>query len=143
MRLTRDGQRGFSLLEVLIAAVVVVVLVLSFLGSVVASFMADAASHNVNSSVNVARQTVEEVLELSFTDVLALDGDTILTADGLAIRISVLQSAVDLAIVEVCVCRPVPMLTAVELQGLSLDDFKRLGAAKGSVFSLVTMKHKP
>ena len=142
MKSTRDGQRGFSILEVLIAAVVVVLLVLAFLGSVVASFMADISSHNTNGSVNVARQTVEELFELSFSDVLALEGDTILTADGLAIRISVLQSAVDLAIIEVCVCRPAPMLTVVELQGLSLDDFKRLGAAKGSVFSLVTMKHK-
>ena len=137
-----NRQNGFSLLEVLIAAVVVVVLVLAFLGSVVASFMVDSSSHNSNASVNVARQTMEEVLELSFQDVLALDGDTVLTAEGLAVRISVVQSTVSLALVEVCVARPVPAMTVDQLQGLTLDDFRRMGAAKGSVFSLVTMKHK-
>ena len=142
MRQCLTRQNGVSLLEVLIAAVVVVVLVLAFLGSVVASFMADASSHNSNASVNVARQTMEEILELSFQDVLALEGDTVLTAEGLALRISVVQSTVDLALVEVCVARPVPTMTAAQLQGLSLDDFRRMGAAKGSVFSLVTMKHK-
>lgn len=70
MTTRRDGQGGFMLLEVLIAAVVIVVLVLAFIGGIVASFMADASSHNTNTSVNVARQTIEEVLELSFGDIL-------------------------------------------------------------------------
>ncbi len=142
MTIRRDGQGGFTLLEVLIAAVVIVVLVLAFIGGIVASFMADASSHNTNASVNVARRTTEEVLELSFGDILALDGDTILTVEGLAVRISVVHSAVNLALIEVCVCRPVPMLTVGEFQALSLDDFKRLTSAPGSVFSLVTMKHR-
>jgi len=143
MHRRRSPEAGFTLLEVLIAAVVVVVLALAFLGSVVASFMADTGSHNSNAAVNAARQTMEEVMELAFGDVLALDGDTAVTSDGLAVRISVVQSTVSLALVEGAVCRPVSMVSVCELQAMSLEEFKRLGAAQGSKFSLVTMKHKP
>ena len=76
----RKHEGGFTLLEVMIAAVVVVILVPAFLGSIVASFLADAGGRSTDGAVNTARQTMEEVLGLSFQDVLALDGDTALTA---------------------------------------------------------------
>jgi prepilin-type N-terminal cleavage/methylation domain-containing protein len=136
-------ERGFSLLEVLIAAVVVVILLMAFLGSVVASFLADAGSQNSNSAVNLARKTMEEVMGVPFQDALAMDGDTILTPEGLAVRISVVQTGVTLALVEVSVSRPVPMLTLGDLQVLGLDEFRRMPSASGSQFNLVCMKHKP
>lgn len=142
MRHLRPAQKGTSLIEVMIAAVVVVILALAFMGSVTASFMADASSHSVNGAMNVARATMEESIELSFADLLALDGDTILMSDGFAVRISVIQSSVNLALVEVTVCRPVPPLVLGQLQSLNLEEFKRLPAASGSVFSLVTMKFR-
>jgi Tfp pilus assembly protein PilV len=137
------NEAGFALLEVMIAAVVVVVLLLGFLGSVVASFLADAGSRSTNDAVNVARQTMEEALELTFQDVLGLDGDTALTTEGIAVRTSVVQSTATLALVEVCVCRPVPPLTLMQLQALSMDGFRQLPSAPGSRLSLVTMKYRP
>lgn len=143
MSANRGIEGGFTLLEVMIAAVVVVILLLGFVGSVVASFMADTGSHNTDTAVNVARQTMEEVMEVSFEDVLALDGDTALTDEGMAVRISVVQSTLTIALVEVSVCRPVSTMTLEELQTLSTEDFKRIREAQGSQFTLVTMKHKP
>ena len=139
----RAREQGFSLLEALIAAVVVVILLLGFMGSVVGSFLADAGSRNTGLAVNVARQTMEEAVELDYADALALDGDTSLTGEGMAVRISVVQSTPTLALIEVWVCRPAPALTLVQLQALSLDGIKQLRSAPGSQFSLVTMKHSP
>ena len=143
MRTGKCNQNGFSLLEVMIAAVVVVVLVLAFMKSMVGTFLADSSSRNSSASVNLARNAMEEIVELAFDDVLALDGDTVITSEGLALRISAVQSSLHLSLVEVLVCRPVPRLSAGELHSLDLEEFRRLPCAQGSNFSLVTMKHKP
>lgn len=136
-------ESGLSLLEVLIAAAVLVILALAFLGNIVAAALGGAGNLNTNQAVNVARQTMEEVLETPFLDTLGLDGDTLLTTDGMAVRISVVQASVGLDLIEVTTCRPVPAQTLAQLQALSLQNFKTLKAAPGSLYSLVTMKHQP
>ena len=137
------NESGFSLLEVMISGVVVVILALAFFGSVVGSFLADAGSQSTNAAVNLARQTMEEAVELSFLDAMALDGDSVLQANGFVVRTSVVQSTVSLELIEVYVCRPVPPLTLAQLQVLSLDALKQLHSAPGSQYSLVTMLRNP
>ena len=89
-RLT-PAQRGFTLLELMIAAVILVILFMGFMSSLTSSFLADVSSNIANSSRANAERLMEESLDLSYSDCLLLDENAVLTSDGLACKIGVSQ----------------------------------------------------
>ena len=132
--------RGFTLLEVMIGAVIVVILAMGLAGSMGSAFMADSAAKDRAASLNAGRQVMEELEQLDYGDVLACDGDTILTDRSIAIRISAAESMLDMMLVEVYACRPTGGPALAELAALSVTQLKQLPSAMGSRVRLVTYK---
>ncbi len=100
-----SNRSGFSLVEVIVAAGILSLVVLGVLAATNGSFMADRAAANTTRSQAIARHAMEECLNTLFDDLLNLDGDTT-TVDGFTVDISVVQSSVDLRIIEVTVDKP-------------------------------------
>jgi hypothetical protein len=139
MRVERRDAAS-SLLEVMIAAVVVVILALGLASSMGSAFLADTAARSVSASANACQQVLEELQELDYGDVLACDGDAMLTSQGVAVKISAAEAMAGMILIEVYACRPVEPRTLLELGGLTMTQFKNLRAAPGSQVRLLTYR---
>ena len=135
-----DRDNGYSLLEVMIAAMVVVVLAMGLAGSMGAAFLADAAARDTATATHACQQVMEELEELDYGDVLATDGNAILTGEGIAIKMSVSEAMVGMLVVEVCGCRPLEERTPLELAGMTMTQFKNVQPASGPQVRLVTYR---
>jgi len=135
-----SSEAAYTLLEVMVAAVIVVILALGLAGSMGAAFMADASARNTAASVHAAQQTLEELQQLDYGDVLACDADAILTPEGVAVKIAASEVMVGMLLVEVFACRPVEERTLAELSGLTMEQFKNIEAAMGSRVRVVTYR---
>ena len=136
----KTKNAGFTLLEVMIATVILVTLALGLATSMGAAFMADAAARNAAASTHAAQQVMEELQHLDYGDVLACDGDAMLTSEGIALKLSVSEVMVGMLLVEVQTCRPTPDRTLAELADMSMTQVKALPAAAGSEVRLVTYR---
>jgi len=136
----REDQSGFTLIEVMIAAVVVVILALGLASSMGAAFMADAAARNAAVSTQAAQQVMEELQGLAWADVLACDGDAVVTGEGCAVKVAVNEAMVGMLLVEVYACHPVETRAAAELAGMGMTQVKSLGALDGSQVRLLTYR---
>ena len=139
IRLT-PAQRGFTLLELMIAAVILVILFMGFMSSLTSSFLADVSSNIANSSRANAERLMEESLDLSYEDCLLLDENAVLTSDGLACKIGVSQVGAGLLMIEVNVLKPKQPQTLAELAAMSLVNFRNLPATPGSSVRLLSLK---
>ena len=98
----RHDEAGFSLFEIVLAAGILSLVMLGVLAAMNGSFMADEVAANTTRSQTIARQAMEECLAVSYDDLLSLDGNTA-TVDGFTVTISVLQSSLDMRLIEVVV----------------------------------------
>ena len=133
-------EPGFTLLEVMIAAVIVVILAMGLAASMGVAFMADSSARNTAASTHACQQVMEEMQQLDYSDVLACDGDAILTAEGIAVKIGVSEAMVGMLLIDVAACRPTPQRNLLELSGLTMDQFRNIPSATGSVVHLVTYR---
>ena len=139
--MNRHGhERAFTLLEVMISVVILVILSLGLATSMGAAFMADAAARDAAISVHAAQQVMEELGQLDYGDVLACDGDAVLTDDGLAVKIAATEVTVGMMMIEVYTCRPRPASSLADLADMTMDQVKSLSAAKGSAVRLLTYR---
>jgi prepilin-type N-terminal cleavage/methylation domain-containing protein len=68
-RSSLDGQRGFSLIELLLAVTILVIAIVPLMDSITASFQYARAGKENTILFNYARQKMEDVLALSFDSV--------------------------------------------------------------------------
>ena len=141
MKMKMHGaERAYTLIEVMIAAVIVVVLALGLSASMGAAFMADAAATHAAASSHAAQQVMEELQDLDYGDVLACDGDAILTDGGVAIKIASSEAMVGMLLVEIYACRPTDARSAGELASMTMSQVQALPAASGSEVRLLTYR---
>lgn len=100
-----QGRAGFTLFETVLAAAILSLVMLGVLAGVNNSFLADKAAAGATSSQTIARRIMEECLAVAYDDLLNLNGNTT-TVDGFTTRVTVIQSATDLRLIEVTVDRP-------------------------------------
>ena len=136
----RAREAGYTLLEVVIATVMVVILAMGLAGAMGTAFMADAAARDTAQSTHAAQQVLEELQDLSYHDVLAQDGTAMLTARGVAVKISAHETMVGMITVEVYACRPSPSRTLGDLAAMTMAQVKALPSATGSRARLVTYR---
>ena len=136
----RGSNAGFSLIEVMIAAVILVILALGLAGSLGAAFMADASARNTATSTNAAQQLMEELQGLDYADVLGCDGDSVVTAGGVALKVSVAETMVGMLVIEVYACHPVQPISVGVLSGMTMSQLKNVPAILGSQVRLVTYR---
>lgn len=142
LRRAGDGQKGFTLLELTIAAVILVILLMTFLSTLTSSFLADNVAVTTNACRATAERLMEEVLDLSFGDTPMVDQNAVLTADGIAAKIAVLEEAPDLLLVEVYVLKPRNGIALDELAQMSMPVIRDLEPAPGSRVRLLCLKAK-
>jgi prepilin-type N-terminal cleavage/methylation domain-containing protein len=131
---------GFSLLELMIAAVVVVILAMGLASSMGSAFMADNAARGAAASTNACQQTLEELQQMAYGDVLACDGDAMIGTENVAVKISAFESTTGLILIEVYACRPAPAQTLLALGGMTMAQVKALPAVEGSQVRLLTYR---
>gem|GEM_PF-3661902 len=141
-RMMRGVRRdaGFSLLEVMIAAVVVVILAMGLASSMGSAFMADNAARGAAASTNACQQTLEELQQLAYGDVLACDGDAMFASENVAVKISAFESTAGMILIEVYACRPAQTQTLIGLGGMTMAQVKALPAVAGSQVRLLTYR---
>lgn len=134
------GDSGFSLIEVVIAMVMLVILAMGMASSLGAAFMADAVARDTARSAHAAQQVLEELQPLQYADVLGEDGTAALTPQGVAVKISAHEAMVGMIMVEVFACRPTPPRSLADLGAMSMAQVKRLPAAPGSQVRVITYR---
>lgn len=136
----RASDVAFTLLEVMIAAVLVMILTMGLAATMGAAFMAAASARNTAASSHACQQVMEELEQLDYGDILACDSDAILTAEGIAVKIAASEAMVGMLLIEVAGCRPSPERTLLELAPLTMEQFRNLPSALGSKMRLVTYR---
>ncbi len=141
MRLSarRHANAGFTLLEVLIAAVVMVIILMGLLSSISGAFLATDASNKATESQAMARRLLEETTALTYGEIVELNNSALVTDDGLAAKYQVYETAVGLLTVEVEVCRPMTALSADEAAAMTMAEFHALDAVMGSRVRFTTL----
>jgi hypothetical protein len=86
-----------------------------------------------------ARRLLEEACELSYSDMLLLDGNSMIAADGIAAKYQVYETATGLLMVEVEVCRPSVEISLSDLSGMTMAEFRQLDALDGSRVRFATL----
>jgi prepilin-type N-terminal cleavage/methylation domain-containing protein len=136
----RRAESGFTLLELMVAGVILAVLFMGFMSAMTGTFLADQMATSSNSSRAVATQLMEETVGLSYSDSILVDQNAVVLADGTAGKLAVLQVATNLVVVEVYVFRPKTATTAVNLAAMSMAAVKNLAAIHGSRVRLLCLK---
>lgn|GEM_PF-2064689 len=135
----RHTNGGFTLLELMIAIVVMAIIFMGLVSSVTGSFLATGMANKATQAQAVARQMLEEAMELSYGDMLLLDGDSVITTDGIAAKYQVFEVTPGLLMLQVEVCRPYPAVSLATLSAMSMTNFHALNAVDGSRVSFVTL----
>lgn len=128
----RKVQGGFTLLELMVAAVVMSIVFMGFLSAITASFMATNMANTASKSQATARRLMEEALELQYGDILLLNGSATLTTDGYAAKYQAYETKLGLLTIEVEVCKPTVKVNATQLALMTMSQFHGLSAADGS-----------
>ena len=133
----RHADGGFTLLEIMIACVVMAIVFMGLISSMSGAFLATGMANKASESQATARQMLEEAMELSYDDMLLLDGDSIITTDGLAAKYQAFEVTPGLLMLQVEVCRPYPAISLVTLSKMSMSNFHALDVVDGSRVSFV------
>ena len=135
-----DRQKGFTLLELMIAAVILVVLFMAFLSTLTGSFLADTTATTANTARATAERLMEEILDLAYDDTLMVDQNAVLTNQGLACKLGVVEVASGLLMIEVYICKPTQPVTLAGLAALSLADVRDMESVSGGQVRLLCLK---
>ena len=114
---TERPDAAFSLLEVMIAAVVVVILAMGLAGSMGSAFMAANAARSAAASTNACQQALEQLEQLPYADVLNYDGAVTPAPGGVTVKISVTEAAAGMILIEVYAWRPTQSPTVPAVAG--------------------------
>ena len=134
----RTGDRGFTLLEVMIATVMLVILAMTLAACLGAAVTADSVSRDTERSTLAVQQVIEGMMELDYGDALAQDGTAILTTQSISLKISATETIHGLMLVEVYACRPSTPQTLSTLASMTMAQVKALPAAAGSQVRVLT-----
>ena len=134
------NERGFTLLELMVAAVILVVLFMAFLSTLTGSFLADTMATTANAARATAERLMEESLDLSYNDCRMLDQNAVVTDQGLACKLAVVEVSPGLSIIEIFICKPTPPLTLGQLAAMSIADVRELPRLSGSEVRLLCLK---
>ena len=140
LRRLNHSRRGFTLIELMVAALILAILFMSFLSTLTGSFLADAASTTANTARVTAERLMEESLDLSYNDSLMLDQNALITDQGLACKIAVVEIDSGLALIEINVRKPAQPLTLALVAAMSIVDFRGIEAVSGSDVRLLCLK---
>jgi len=136
----RNGaERGFTLLELMIASVVMAIIFMGLISSITGAFLATDMANRACEAQATTRRLLEEATELAYGDMLLLDGNSLITADGLAAKFQVFETSPGLLSVEVEVCRPAMQLTLAELAAMTMEQFSGIEAVQGSRVRFTTL----
>ena len=132
-----DG--GFTLLEVMIASVVMAIIFMGLLSSITGAFLATDMAKQASESQAMARRLIEEAREFAYGDMLLLDGNSLITPHGLAAKYRVFETSPGLLTLEVEVCRPDMNLSLPELAAMTMEQFGQIRAVLGSRLRFTTL----
>jgi type II secretory pathway pseudopilin PulG len=135
----RRTDGAFTLLELMIACVVMAIIFMGLISSITAAFLSTNMANKASEAQATARRMLEEAMELSRGDMLLLDGNSVITADGLAAKYQVFETSPGLLMLEVEVCRPTRSVSLAELAAMSMDDFHDLEVISGSRVRFMTL----
>ena len=134
------SNSGFSLIEVMVAMVIVIILALGLASSMGAAFLADSSAKNKTAAINTAQRLIEEIEQVDYGDLLSLHEDAVINDDGMALKISVTEVMVGMVMIEVSACRPIVPRTMPELSMLTMSQFKQIASREGSQINLITYR---
>ena len=134
------SQKGFTLLELMIAAVILTILFMAFLSTLTGSFLADNTATTANAARASAERLMEETLDLDYLDCLMVDQNAAVTEQGLACKLGVVEVSPGLCLIEVHICKPTQEVTVGELAVMSLSDVRDLECMSGSRVRLLCLK---
>ena len=132
-----DG--GFTLVELMIASLVMAIIFMGLISSITGSIMATNMAKKAAEGQATARRLLEEATELDYGDMLLLDGSSLITADGVAAKYQVYETSSGLLTLEVEVCRPETQISLAQLSAMTMDDFSELKEVAGSRLRFTTM----
>ncbi len=135
----RRSEKGLTLLELVIAAVVMAIIFLGLISSITRSFMAANNANMATKAQATARQMLEEARQLSYDNILMLDGSALITEDGLAGKYQVFETIPGLLTLEAEVCRPVDCPSLAELAAMEMTKFHQLVSMAGSRIRFTTL----
>ena len=133
------NDRGFALIEIMIAAVVMAVVMMGLLSSLSGAFLAANTANEASESQAMARRLLEEATELSYGGLVELQNSALVTEGGLAAKYQVYETAVGLLVVEVEVCRPATSLSADQVAAMTMSEFHTLNVVTGSRVRFTTL----
>lgn len=142
MGLSHSGQTadgGFTLVELIIASVVMAIIFMGLISSITGSFLATNMANRAAEGQATARRLLEEAMELDYGDMLLLDGSSLITDDGLAAKYQVYETSAGLLTLEVEVCRPETPISLAELSAMTMAEFGEIPEVKGSRLRFTTM----
>ena len=133
------SEGGFTLLELMIASVVMAIIFMGLISSITGSFLATDMANRASEAQATARTLLEEATELSYGDALMLDGSSLVTDSGVAGKYQVFETAPGLLTIEVEVCRPIDALTVVQLAAMTMQEFRQVPSVQGSRITFTTL----
>ncbi|HUW56247.1 MAG TPA: prepilin-type N-terminal cleavage/methylation domain-containing protein [Planctomycetota bacterium] len=141
MRITARPQRdaGFTLLELMIASVVMAIIFMGLISSITGAFLATDVANRATEAQATTRRLLEEATQIVYGDMLLLDGNSLFTPDGLAVKYQVFETSPGLLTLEVEVCRPAIELTLPELAVMTMEEFSQVEAVTGSRIRFTTL----
>lgn len=136
-RHTTNG--GFTLLEVMIASVVMAIIFMGLISSITGAFLTTEMANKASMAQATARRVLEEATQLDYGDMLLLDGNSLITPEGITAKYQVFETSPGLLTLEVEVCRPAIELTVAELAAMDMDQFRGLDVIEGSRIRFTTL----
>ena len=121
-------QRGFTLLELMIAAVVMSIVFMGLISTMSGAFLTADVASTTTRAQETARRLLEEAREYTYDQLLLLNGSALLTEDGMAAKYQVYETNIGLLTVEVEVCRLKNIITSDDLTAMSMPEFHALEA---------------
>ena len=135
----RIGEKGFTLLELMIASVVMAIIFMGLISSLTGSFLATDMANKSTEAQALGRRMLEEAMQLEYGDELLLNGNALITDEGIAAKYEVFETSPGLLTVEVEVCRPLQAVTTAELSAMTMGEFQQLACLEGSRVHFTTM----
>jgi len=136
----RGALRAFSLIEVIISVAILAVLMIAFLQVQASSYATSRRAERRTSALEVARQLMEETMDLQYADAIAVDQDGGISTTGYAFKISVTEIALDMLQIEINVARLKQSMSPVAIGAMSMNMFRGLDVHDGCRLRLVCMK---
>ena len=141
MRSTRLArtQGGFTLIELMIAALIMGIIFMALISSMTGAFLTTDAASMTTRAQGTARRLLEETRDYTYDQLLLMNGSAIVTDDGMSAKYQVYETSIGLLTVEVEVCRLKNSISPTDLAAMSMPDFHALDAVAGVRVRLTTL----